>query len=131
MSRVSPAVMAVSGTPYPRHSPATMPRSGERAHALAHMRLISTLAKATTTADIRIHSNGSAESYGFRPLTPAGTAFVNGHAAMVSGRWVDGVFWFWDGYMPREALNRTHLMLVAGIGDSDEYDVEWSQDRRL
>lgn len=83
----------------------------------------------TTPADIRIHSNGAAESYGFRPLTDAGRAFVNGHAAMVKGRWQDGVFWFWDCYMPRAALNDTPLNIVAGIGDNDAHDKPWYRPR--
>jgi hypothetical protein len=79
--------------------------------------------------DIRIHSNGAAESYGFRPLTDAGRAFVNGHAAMVKGRWQDDVFWFLDRYMPRDALNDPPLVLVVGIGSSDDYDVTWRRNR--
>jgi hypothetical protein len=82
-----------------------------------------------TTPDIRIHSNGAAESYGFRPLTDAGRAFVNDHAKIVKGRWWDDVFWFLDRDMPREALNVTPLVLVAGIGNSDDYDVTWQRSR--
>ncbi len=78
-----------------------------------------------TTPDIRIHSNGSANAYGFRPLTDAGAAFVGAHASMVPGRWLDGVFWFNDVYMPREALNDTPLNLVSGIGDTADHDREW------
>lgn len=80
--------------------------------------------------DIRIHSNGAASSYGFRPLTQAGLLFVAGHAAMVKGNWQDGVFWFWDHLMPREALDATPLKLVAGIGDTDEHDKEWPRNNR-
>jgi hypothetical protein len=86
---------------------------------------MTTTTNSTAPADIRVHSNGAAESYGFRPLTEAGAAFVNGHAAMVKGRWQDGVFWFWDLYMPREALNDTPLNVVSGIGGSDEHDRPW------
>lgn len=85
----------------------------------------------STTADIRVHSNGSAESYGLRSLTAAGAVFVNAHAAMVRGKWRDGVFWFWDPYMPRQALNDTPLTVVAGIGDTDQYDRPWPRDARL
>lgn len=83
----------------------------------------------TKTPDIRIHSNDQEASYGFRPLTAAGLAFVAGHAAMVSGQWYDGVFWFQDYYMPFRALNDTHLHVVIGKGSTSAHDREWQRER--
>jgi hypothetical protein len=82
----------------------------------------------TGKPDIRVHSVGAANAYGFRPLSEAGSAFVNGHAAMVPGKWQDGIFWFNDRFMPRAALNASPLNIVAGIGDTDEHDRPWPRD---
>ena len=78
-----------------------------------------------STPDIRIHSLGAAEAYGFRPLTEAGRRFVDGHRAMVRGNWQDGIFWFHERFMPRHALAASPLRIVGGIGDSDAHDVPW------
>ncbi len=85
--------------------------------------------EATRNPDIRVHSLGMACLYGFRPMTPAGKLFVDGHAAMVKGNWnEEGVFWFQDRFMPREALEASPLRIVAGVGDTDEHDRPWPKD---
>lgn len=81
------------------------------------------------TPDLRVHSLGMANAYGFRPMTDAGKLFVDAHAAMVKGNWNEGVFWFHDRFMPRAALEASSLRIVAGVGDTNEHDTPWPCNR--
>jgi len=79
----------------------------------------------TKGPDIRLHSMGMAEAYGLRPLSEAGAGYVGGFADRTKGRWHDGVFWFHESLLPRDALIASGLEVVAGIGDTDAHDLPW------
>jgi hypothetical protein len=79
------------------------------------------------TPDLRVHSLGMASAYGFRPMTPAGRAFVQEFAAKIEGKWSDdGVYWFSDHLAsPYDVLEGSPLNIVSGVGATREYDRPW------
>lgn len=80
-----------------------------------------------TKPDLRVRSAGAAGAYAFQPLTDAGRQFAEGFAGTIKGgRWVNGTFWFPDDEAsPYEVLRGVELVIVSGIGDTDEHDRPW------
>jgi hypothetical protein len=80
-----------------------------------------------TTPDIRMRSNGSAESRALMYITPEGQEFVRGIAARIEGVWREAecTYWMHDSVFPAEELRECGLKVVAGIGTTDEYDMPW------
>ena len=80
--------------------------------------------------DIRMRSNGAAETRALMYLTPKGEAFVRDFAAKINGFWRDeeATFFFHETLLPVDELNASGLRVVAGIGTDDEWDMPWPYD---
>lgn len=87
-------------------------------------------ATAIDRPDIRMRSNGAAETRALMFLTPAGEAFVRSFAATARGYWRDteDTFFFHESLFPAEELKASGLKIVAGIGTTDAHDVPWPHD---
>ncbi len=72
--------------------------------------------------DIRIKSLGAACLYGLAALTGAGRIWIETHAVPLGGGWDKNTFWMNDRLLPRDELRKSKLVLVCGIGDTDEHD---------
>jgi hypothetical protein len=72
--------------------------------------------------DIRIRSVGPACLYGLAALTDAGRKWIETHAVPIGGGWNENTFWMNDRLLPRDELRKSKLVLVCGIGDTDEHD---------
>jgi hypothetical protein len=77
--------------------------------------------------DIRMRSNGSAESRALMYITKTGEDFVRAIAAKTKGVWreKEQTYWMHDRLFPGEELRASGLRLVAGIGTTDEHDMPW------
>jgi hypothetical protein len=77
--------------------------------------------------DIRMRSNGSAESRALMYITEAGEKFVRNFAAKTKGVWraEENTFWVQDILFPVKELKASGLRVVAGIGTTDEHDRPW------
>jgi len=81
----------------------------------------------TTNPDIRMRSNGSAESRALMYITPKGEKFVRDIAARIKGNWrqEESTYWMHDHDFPSEELRASGLKVVAGISTNKEYDEPW------
>lgn len=77
--------------------------------------------------DIRMRSNGAAESRALMYITQQGEDFVRAFAAKTKGVWreEENTFWVHDSLFPGDELKASGLRVVAGIGATDEYDEPW------
>lgn len=77
--------------------------------------------------DIRMRSNGSAESRALMFITKEGEDFVRNIAAKTKGVWhaEEQTYWMHDSLFPGDELRASGLRVVAGIGTTDEYDMPW------
>lgn len=82
----------------------------------------------TKNPDIRMRSNGSAESRALMYITPEGEKFVRDFAARTKGVWrtEENTYWVHDTLFPAEELAASGLKVVAGIGTTDEFDELWT-----
>lgn len=78
--------------------------------------------------DLRMRSNGAAESRALQFITKAGEDFVRATAAKTKGVWreEEQTFWMNDSVFPFDELKASGLRVVAGIGTTDEYDMPWN-----
>jgi hypothetical protein len=77
--------------------------------------------------DIRMRSNGSAESRALMYITKKGEDFVRAIAAKTKGVWreEEQTYWMHDSLFPGDELRASGLRVVAGIGTDDEWDMPW------
>lgn len=77
--------------------------------------------------DIRMRSNGSAESRAPMFITKAGEEFVRAVAAKTKGVWHEDeqAYWMHDCLFPFDDLEASRLRIVAGIGTDAGWDVPW------
>jgi hypothetical protein len=82
---------------------------------------------AKTTPDIRMRSNGAAETRALMYCTPEGETFVRAFASKTRGFWRDeeSTYFFHETLLPVEELNASGLKLVTGIGTDDQFDRPW------
>jgi hypothetical protein len=83
--------------------------------------------EATRDPDIRMRSNGAAETRGLMYCTAAGETFVKAFAATTPGVWreAEATYFFREDLLPVEELNASGLRLVAGIGTDAGFDMPW------
>jgi hypothetical protein len=83
--------------------------------------------EATRDPDIRMRSNGAAETRALMYCTPKGEAFVRTFAAKTPGFWreEESTYFFHETLLPVDELNASGLKLVAGIGTTAEHDMPW------
>lgn len=80
--------------------------------------------------DIRMRSNGSAESRALMYITKEGEDFVRAIAAKTKGVWREdeNTYWMHDSLFPGDELRASGIRVVAGIGTTDEHDMPWPYD---
>ena len=83
--------------------------------------------EATRNPDIRMRSNGAAESRALMYCTPEGEAFVRAFADKTPGFWREDecTYFFHETLLPVDELNASGLKLVAGIGSDADFDRAW------
>ena len=77
--------------------------------------------------DIRMQSNGAAETRALMHCTPKGEAFVRGFAAKRPGfpHEEEGTYVCHEILLPVEELNASGLKLAGGIGITADHDMSW------